>query len=57
MIAEARRACSICGKKLSGVAILLNATPQTMEILMCNVGMKGFVESIFPPEVGTIWRR
>ena len=53
-IAEARRACFSCGKELSGVAILLNATPQTIEILMCNVGMKGFVESIFPLEVGTI---
>ena len=37
-----------CGEELSGVAIiLLNATPQTMRNLMCSVGMKGFVESIF----------
>ena len=57
VIAEARRACFSCGKELSGVAILLNATPHTMEILMCSVEMKGFVESIFPPEVSTIWRR
>ena len=57
MVAEARRACFSCGEKLSGVAILLNVTPQTIEILMCSVGMKGFVESIFPPEVSTIWRR
>ena len=57
MVAEARRACFSCGEKLSGVAIFLNATPQTIEIVMCNVGMKGFIESIFPPEFGTIWRR